>query len=503
MTPLQIYSTLLKIGKVKFGLFILLMSTVALGLAFYKAQNKSYSMALFLILLAGLLLRIYTASDLYLHEWDERYHALVAKHMIEAPFRPTLYAHPILDYDYRSWVSNHIWLHKPPLPLWLMAFSLQVFGINEWALRLPSILASTLAIALTYEIGKYYLDQKSALLAAFLHAIHGLVIELTGGRIATDHYDVLFLVFIELGIYFSIRYTRNAAHLKWAIGIGMSMGLAILIKWLPALIILPIWMLLAISSKPDWSRLIRDGSLIILTAFFLVFPWQWYIFHEFRLEANWESSYNILHITQGIEGHLEPWYYHLNKWRLIFGELIYLPLVWLLWKTVKSYTHRAKPKLLSLSVWIFIPLVFFSVVKTKMQAYTLFVAPAIFILSALFFRLLRLSRPSHSKRIRRLVTIISILLIVLPIRYSLERLKPFEDRDRNPSWVQHLKSLKSVLPSNAILFNTAHPIECMFYTNILAAYSSHPDDKTIEKLLHLGYRIFLLEGEQLRELVLE
>lgn len=485
------------------GLFILLMSTAALGVAFYKAQNKSYSMALFLILLVGLLLRIYAASDLYLHEWDERFHALVAKHMIEAPFRPTLYAHPVLDYDYRSWVSNHIWLHKPPLPLWLMAISLQAFGINEWALRVPSILASTLAIALTYEIGKYYLDQKSALLAAFLHAIHGLVIELTGGKIATDHYDVLFLVFIELGIYFSIKYTKGTSHLKWPIAIGMSMGLAILTKWLPALIILAVFWGVAMSTKKNWLYLIRDGGVILFTASLLVLPWQWYIFQEYPLEAAWESAYNTQHITQGVEGHLEPWYYHLNKWRLIFGELIYLPLVWLLWKTVTTYTHRAKPKLLSLSVWIFIPLLFFSVVKTKMQAYTLFVAPAIFILSALFFRLLNWSRSGYSRPIRALTTIVSILLIVLPIRYSLERLKPFENRDRNPSWVLHLKSLKAVLPSNAILFNTAYPIECMFYTDILAAYSFSPDDKTIEKLLDLGYRIFLLEGEQLIELGLE
>jgi len=299
------------------------MSTAALGVAFYKAQNKSYSMALFLILLVGLLLRIYAASDLYLHEWDERYHALVAKHMIAAPFRPTLYAHPVLDYDYRSWVSNHIWLHKPPLPLWLMAISLQAFGINEWALRLPSILASTLAIALTYEIGKYYLDQKSALLAAFLHAIHGLVIELTGGKIATDHYDVLFLVFIELGIYFSIKYTKGTSHLKWPIAIGMSMGLAILTKWLPALIILAVFWGVAMSTKKNWLYLIRDGGVILFTASLLVLPWQWYIFQEYPLEAAWESAYNTQHITQGVEGHLEPWYYHLNKWRLIFVLPIY------------------------------------------------------------------------------------------------------------------------------------------------------------------------------------
>lgn len=486
----------------EFGIFILLLSAGIFWLAFCKAQNRSYQIALYLILLSGLLLRVFAASDLYVHEWDERYHALVAKHMMEFPFKPMLYEFPILDYDYRSWVSNHIWLHKPPLPLWLMACSFHVFGINEWALRLPSIVASTIAIVLTYEIGKYYLDQKWALLAAFLHAIHGLVIELTGGRIATDHYDLLFLVFIELGIYFAIKYTKNAFHSRWCIGVGLSIGLAILTKWLPALIVLPIWGVLALSSKLPWRYLVRDGSLIILTAALLVVPWQWYIFHKYHLEAAWEFAYNTQHITQGVEGHLEPWYYHLNKWRLIFGELIYLPLVWLFWKSIKSFTRR-KFKLLSLSIWIFIPLFFFSIVKTKMQAYTLFVAPAIFILIALFFRYLRLSLASYPKAVRNFSSVITILLIVLPIRYSLERLKPFENRERKPSWAQQLKAFKAVLPSNGVLFNTTHPIECMFYTDVLAAYSFPPDQVTIEKLSNLGYRIYLMEGEQLRELVAE
>ena len=114
-----------------------------------------------------------------------------------------------------------------------------------------------------------------------------------------------------------------------------------------------------------------------------------------------------------------------------------------------------------------------------------------------------LSRPSYSSPMRGLSTIVSILLIVFPIRYALERLKPFENRDRNPSWVQHLRSLKAILPSNAILFNTTHPIESMFYTDIIAAYSISPDQETIERLLHLGYRLFLVDGEQLKELVLE
>ena len=156
------------------GILTVALCATAFFLAWRAAQQENYRLALLLILAGGLLLRVYVATDLFLHEWDERYHALVAKNMMDHPLRPTLYEHPVLPYNYQDWSGNHIWLHKQPAPLWFMALSLKLFGISEIALRLPSILLSTLAIWLTFGIARYYTDQKRALLAAFLHAIHGL-----------------------------------------------------------------------------------------------------------------------------------------------------------------------------------------------------------------------------------------------------------------------------------------------------------------------------------------
>ena len=41
-------------------------------------------------------------------------------------------------------MDGHIdtWNFKPPLVLWIQAASMKVFGINEWAVRLPSAMAS-------------------------------------------------------------------------------------------------------------------------------------------------------------------------------------------------------------------------------------------------------------------------------------------------------------------------------------------------------------------------
>ena len=68
------------------------------------------------------------------------------------------------------------------------------------------------------------------------------------------------------------------------------------------------------------------------------------------------------------------------------------------------------------------------------------------------------------------------------------------EQSSNSKIEQQLKVFKVVLPSNGVLFNTAHPIECMFYTDVLAAYSFPPDHVTIQKLSKLGYRIYLMDG---------
>lgn len=84
----------------------------------WKLQNETrFKWAVLVLVLCGLLLRIFTSADLYLHVWDERYHALVAKNLIHHIFEPTLYDHPLLPYDYTNWTSNHIWLSKPPIAL--------------------------------------------------------------------------------------------------------------------------------------------------------------------------------------------------------------------------------------------------------------------------------------------------------------------------------------------------------------------------------------------------
>lgn len=408
--------------------------------------------------------------------------------MIDSPLKPMLYDNPVLDYNYKDWSTSHIWLHKQPLPLWTIAGSLYCFGINEIAVRIPSILLSTLGIWIMFLIGKKLYNDKVGYIAAFLYSIHGLIIELSAGRVATDHIDIFFLFFIQLAVLFILKFKKRKSWI-YNVLCGISIGFAILSKWLPALIVLPIWLLLLYQSKQfKIKQLALNFFLLCFVILFIALPWQVYIHQVFPKIAEWESQFNIKHFTEVLEDHEGPFYYYLIKWRLLFGELIYLAIGWFLWAIIKRPVNF---KHLSLLIWFIIPVVFFSFAKTKMQGYILFTAPAIFIITGLFCYYLYFKKNTLTKWGSYFAI---FLLLGLPVRYSIERIKPFEKREREPLWAKRIKQIDC--PDNTVIFNIERPIETMFYHDCIA-YSKLPNISTLKRLKNEGYSIALYEGKGL------
>lgn len=476
-----------------FGILTIIICTIGYYFSFRYHKKDNYFVAILLLLVCGLVLRVYVSSDFFLHTWDERYHALVAKNFMQHSLKPTLYDNPLLPYDYKNWMANHIWVHKQPLPLWFMAGSMWLFGINEFALRLPSILLTTIGIFLTFFIGKYFFSRKTGFLAAFFYSINGLIIELTAGRVATDHIDIFFLFFIELAVFFSIVLVQKK-KLIYTVLLGISMGLAILSKWLPALIVLPIWLLIAYDSGKFKIKEIIFHSLVSLFVSVLIFlPWQIYIFKSFPLEAQWETSFNLKHFTEVIEDRTGPFYYFFDKIRVNYGELIYLPLFWFFWKVTRKQIDY---KSIAICIWFLVPFFIFSIAKTKMQAYLLFTAPALFMITAEYWYMLSVYK--ENCKFKWFYNLILILLIALPVRYAIERIKPFEKLDRKPQWVVKLKKLNDKKIENGVLFNYEKPIEAMFYTN-LTVYSEIPDKKLINELIAKGFYVIINDNGKIPE----
>jgi 4-amino-4-deoxy-L-arabinose transferase len=303
--------------------------------------------------------------------------------------------------------------------------------------------------------------------------------------VATDHVDIFFLFFVELAVFFIIVFVQKQKTIYNVLA-GIGIGAAILSKWLPALIVLPIWILLAIDSKNfNVKSLIFQFMVLCATCLLIALPWQLYIYKAFPVEAALEAGFNYKHITEVLEGQGGPFYYFLDKIRINYGELIYLPLAWFFWKTVKNISNFNR---IAICIWFFIPFLFFSFVKTKMQAYILFSSPALFIMTAEFWTMLSAYKTNH--KYKWFFNLILFLLIALPVRYAIERVKPFEITDRKPQWVISLKALNEKKIARGVLFNYERPIEAMFYTN-LTVYPNIPDQETIKNLMNRNYRIVI------------
>lgn len=476
--------------KFLIGITLILISAILIYLSWKSARKENYRLAIFLLVVLAVFLRVLMSLDPFLHPWDERYHALVAKNLIDHPLLPTLYERPVLPYHYQEWAANHIWVHKQPVTLWGIALSLKMFGMNVFAVRLPSIILSAASVCIIYLIGKKLFRQRVGYYAAFFFAINGLILELGAGRMATDHVDIFFMFFVGLAVLAAVSFAQTR-NFWWNILCGVSVGLAILCKWLPALIVLPIWLALVMHYKWTIKKFFWHGLVLVLIIVSVALPWQLYIHLYFPNEAAWESTYNVMHLYKDLENTGKPFYYYLDVMRVSYGELIYIPLIWMIVRAVKLKTDG---RYWAIIVWAIIPYIFFSFSATKLQGYILFASGALFLITGLFMDEL-IENKIQMKRNWLKYSLI-ILLVALPVRYSLERLKSFEKTTEAPQWQKDIDKFSSHIGkrSDVLIFNTEHPIEYMFHTNAIA-YIGIPEKSKLDSLIVQGYEVYIVKED--------
>lgn len=471
-------------ADINWVLWCALISVPFFVFAWKRAWAGNFSHALIALLIGGLLLRLGPALDPLLHTWDERYHALVAKNMMAHPFLPTLYERHVLSYDPLSWTEGHVWFHKPPLTLWCMMVSMKVFGATAFAARIPSLLFSTLGIAVCFAIVRRSYGQRTAFVAAFLFAIQGAIIEFGAGRCATDHVDTLFTFLIGCSV---LAYQRSLDTRRWMhiLLAGITLAAAILTKWLPALIVLPVQALLAWNNGRSVRVIIMELSSIAAIAACVAAPWSIYVLQRFPGQAEHESLLRVQHLTHVLDEQGGPWWYYLDRLRIAYGELVYLPCLWVLWKVWRS---PKDPKRWVLIIWIGGLFAFFSFAATKMPGYVLPATIPIVTVTALFWVVLE-KGIRRNARLRWLGYVVLIALLALPVRYCLERLKPIQDLSDQRRIREQLIALSSDDPAHpTVVLNCKRSIEAMFYANCVA-YERTISPELADSLRTSGFRV--------------
>jgi 4-amino-4-deoxy-L-arabinose transferase-like glycosyltransferase len=449
-------------------------------------------------------------QDRYLNLWDERYHALVSRNLMDNPFLPVLRNNPIAGFSPFQWTNSYIWLHKQPLFMWQLALSMKVFGVSELAIRYPSVLMGALMVVMLYSITKSVTkDKNTALFAALIFCFSGYHLEQTSGREGMEHNDIAFHFYVLASIWAYVQYTAEK-KIRYVLLVGLFAGCAVLNKWFTGILVFAGWGVNFLLNKKEKS-VKRDAmhlllGLLVCAAVFM--PWQFYTFHYFPVEANHEYAYNTIHLTKVVEGHEGNNFHYLDRFPVYFGEVgwFFVPagFVVLLLQLRKRRIENRQAGIALLVIFGTVFVFFSYIVMTKIAGYFYVVAPIgaaliVIAITELKRQFVLEGKPLLGKSIAYCLIIATTLSIFNPdsIKYVHDPNNP-ERKGQIEREVVY-KNIKKNMPSGVkFVFNTnlLDDINIMFYNNDIIAYSGMVDTKVLDSLSHARVPFAAFESRQ-------
>jgi 4-amino-4-deoxy-L-arabinose transferase-like glycosyltransferase len=470
-------------------MFLLLLSLALAILGIYLFHQENTRAAVILLFFAAFAIRYFMIGlDPFLNDWDERFHALVAKNMRLHPFKPMLREFPIMEYGLHDWCCNHIWLHKQPLFLWQMALSMSIFGVSEVTMRLPSAVMGALLVFPVFRLGKLLFDEKVGFSAALLAVYPYYQLEMTAGAIGMDHNDMAFMFYMTMSIwaFFEkiVRYeTGDKPKLRsidWLVClIGFLAGCAVLCKWLVGLMVFLGWAVwLAVRKAQKWT--FYSDFLVALTVAIATFlPWQLYIHFTFPLESTYERNYNTKHIWEAVENHSGKWYYYFQQLNFQYGNGVWMLIAFgmVLYISTLSTNKPLKWAFLSMIMAVFL---FFSLIaQTKMPSYTYCIAPLLWVMIALFLQYFDLKKYNA---LVLLIVVFAVFRVTEITDYHLKnRTTQFLKFDQRTAKTHNsiiFREINALVPPDYVVFNckSYEDIDAMFYSD-RNCYQWYPTEK--------------------------
>ena len=310
-----------------------------------KSKFTLVKIVLLCILIASGVLVLRNLGHSGITYWDEGFHAVVARNLTKHPLKFTLYDQPWLPYDYKGWGENHIWLHKPPVAMWTIWLSHLIFGINTFALRLPSAISLVVTTWLTFRIASDLFDKRAGLIAAFLQAFNPFLFASVHGYRYSDHIDIALLLWVQVSCWFLLRAVRTGKRRNYILS-GVAMGVAYLSKSYLACITfgiaLVVWCVArgkqiyrkryvsaesVQSDSIDAKIRFRDIGVQLLAAIATVAPWVIYCLIYYRKEFLWEHKRVLDHLNTDVESWGASWDRPLFDYMPLFYPVFYAALV--------------------------------------------------------------------------------------------------------------------------------------------------------------------------------
>lgn len=314
-----------------------------------------------LIVFAGLILFVPFLGTVHLFDWDEINFAECAREMIVSG-----------DYSFVKINFLPFW-EKPPLFIWMQVASMKIFGINEFAARLPNAICGIITLLLVFNIGSKIYDTKFGLIWALAFA----------GSFLPHFYfksgiiDPWFNLFIFLSIYYFIQFFDRedpwkniSSNTKTLIFSALFISLAIMTKGPVALLILGLCFFIYWLSR-RFKSIIALKYMLIYGSTVFCFGGLWFAIEALQGHGDLISSfiqYQIRLLKTEDSGHGGPFLYHFIV--LLIGCFPVSVFAIRAFKENEKDTVSQKLFKTWMLILFWVVLLLFSIVKTKIVHYS-------------------------------------------------------------------------------------------------------------------------------------
>ena len=240
-----------------------------------------------------------------------------------------------------DWVTARLdgvkYLEKSPLKYWMIAVSFMVFGVHDWAARIPIAIGTVLLCWVTARFGAWAFGRQAGMCA-------GLVLATSGEgfffftRILIP--DVILTLTITLTLWGLLRALEETEPhpSRWALAMWAAMATGLLLKGLIAALfpvavgLLYLGITKQLLVRRTWVRLRPLAGILLLLA--IAAPW-----HVLATVRNPPLFDFTMHSESG-SYHGFFWFYFINEHLLRFLNLRYV--------RRDRHKHRAAPLLLAI-----------------------------------------------------------------------------------------------------------------------------------------------------------
>lgn len=379
--------------------------------------------------------------------------------------------------------GNEAYLDKPHMHFWLAALSYKIFGITEWAYRLPSILFTLLGAFSVFNLAKQIHKVKEVAHIATILFLTSQTIFLANHDVRTDAVLTGATIFAIWQLY---KYITSQGTLSLVLG-AMGLGISFSTKGLYG----PMIIFFAIASQMILMKklkiLLSSKTLIGLLVFILVISPVVYAYYvQFGQEGVefilWKQNIERATATNLVPSNSDYFFFfHSILWLFFpWSLLMYFGLIKLIQKWIKNKLKPIKMVEVLTLFGVFAPLLILSFSQFKLPHYVNPLIPLLSILTANFIYTWH-----QNEKGRTLKTFLVINYVFIPILTIAVVLIMFFVFEPSASlwiilavllafeliaWTIYLKNklyLKLVLVSAMIMVFVNTALNLYFYPNLL------------------------------------